>query len=133
MTAHAAEVETLRAFIASPGRRDRLVGVLSTKKRRTELDRALSHEDDLWDSRYVVRLSADNQNARAVEALLRERGAPSTCRVLGGSRDGEELDLDAALTALVGTLDGCLLICRPGHLAYHESEDPGRRVVLARS
>jgi hypothetical protein len=132
MTGHAAEVETLRAFIASPRRRERLISVLTTKKRWTELDRALSHED-LWDSRYVVSLSADNQNARAVEALLRERGAPPSCRLLGGSRDGEELDLDEALTALVGTLDACLLICLPGRLAYHESEEPGHRVVLARS
>ena len=132
MTGHAAEVETLRVFIASARRRERLIGVLTTKSRRTELDRALSHED-LWDSRYVVSLSADNQNARAVEALLRKRGAPSRRRLLGGSRDGEELDLDEALAALVGTLDACLLICLPGRLAYHESEEPGHRVVLARS
>ena len=131
MTGDAAEADTLRAFIASPRRRDRLVGVLTTKKRRTELDRALSHED-LWDRRCVVGLAADEQDAASVASRLREHGAPSRCRVLGGSRDGDELDLDDALSAVVGTLDACLVICLPGHLAYHESEEPTRRVLLVR-
>jgi hypothetical protein len=33
---------------------------------------------------------------------------------------------------IVGTLDACLVICTPGRLAYHESEDLRRRVILIR-
>lgn len=126
------EAQTIRAFVASSRRRERLVGVLTTKKRSTELNRALSHED-LWDSRHVLTLHPEQQDAQSVAALLRDRGAPSTCCILGGSRDGEVMDLGDALNAIVGTLDACLIICVPGRLAYHESEEPGRRVVLSRS
>jgi len=131
MASEPGEAQTLDAFVASRPRRERLIGALTTKKRWTELDEALSHED-LWDDRYVVALSHDEQNAESVAVILRERGAPATCRILGGSRDGDELELREALNAVVGMLDACLVICVPGRLAYHESEDPGRRVVLAR-
>lgn len=131
MSGETAEAKTLQAFIASPRRRDRLIGVLTTKKRYTELDRGLSHED-LWDSRYVKRLAAAEQNSRSVASRLREYRAPARCHVLGGIRDGEDMDLDDALRAIVGTLDACLVICIPGHLAYHESEEPTRRVLLVR-
>ena len=131
MTGDSPEADTLKAFVASARRRDRLVGVLTTKKRSTELDAALSHED-LWDRRWLNLLAPGNQTAAAVEAILRDRGAPATCQILGGSLDGETLDLRQALDSIVGTLDACLVICIPGKLAYHESEDPGRRVVLAR-
>ena len=126
-----AEAKTLRAFVASPRRRDRLIGVLTTKKRYSELDRAFSHED-LWDSRYVLGLAAREQNAGSVAGRLREHGAPARCHLLGGSHDGEDMNLDDALGAVVGTLDACLVICVAGHLAYHESEDPTRRILLVR-
>ena len=129
--AHPAEAETLRAFIASSCRQERLVSMLTTKKRQAELDRALSHED-LWDERYVRNLAADEQNATVIATLLRERGASETCRVLGGTRDGEELALDVALNEIVGTLDACLVICTAGRPAYHESEDLRRRAILVR-
>jgi hypothetical protein len=50
MTAEPGEAETLNACVASRRRRERLTGVLQTKKRHSELDRALSHQD-LWDCR----------------------------------------------------------------------------------
>ena len=126
------EVSTLAAFVGSARKRHRLVGVLSTKKRRTELDEALSHDTDLWDARWTIGLDPQEQTADAIEAALQRRGAPSTCHVLGGIHDGEVLELHDALHEIVGTLDACLVICAPGKLAYHESEDPGRRVILAR-
>jgi hypothetical protein len=42
------------------------------------------------------------------------------------------MQLADALDAIVGALDSCVVISVPGRLAHHESEDPGRRVVLAR-
>jgi hypothetical protein len=125
------EAETLRAFVASAGRRDRLIRVPATRNRVTELARALAHED-LWDDRWVLDLPAHHQNAASIGTILRERGAPPACGVLGGTQDGQEIELAAALDAIVGVLDACLVICVPGRLAYHESEEPGRRVVLAR-
>jgi hypothetical protein len=126
-----AEAATIAAFVASRGRRDRLLKVLDTKKRRSEFDRALSHED-LWDVTAVRTLRHEQQTADGVHAALRGLGAPDRCRVLGGPLDAEELSLEVALRDVVGSLCGCLVICVAGRLAYHEGEEQSERSILVR-
>jgi len=126
-----AEAATIAAFVASPRRRDRLLKVLDTKKRRSEFDRALSHED-LWDVTAVRALGYEQQTADGVHSALRKLGAPDQCRVLGGPLDGEELSLKVALRDVVGSLCGCVVICVAGRLAYHEGEEPSDRSILVR-
>jgi hypothetical protein len=126
-----AEEQTLRAFVVGE-RRQRLISVLRTKKRASEVGYALSHRP-MWDPRFVIPIAPGEQHAEAIEQLLRASGAPLACRVLGGRLDGEEFELDAALRDIVGFSAGCLVICIPGRLAYHEGEERNDRVILRRT
>ncbi len=126
-----ADAATISAFVAPRGRRERLLKVLGSKKRRRELDRALSHED-LWEVSTVRALAREQQTPEGVLAALAELGAPDHCRVLGGPLDRQELPLAAALRDVVGSLCGCVVICVPGRLAYHEGEDRNARTILVR-
>jgi hypothetical protein len=49
-------------------------------------------------------------------------GAPDTCKVIGGERDGEDLNSLSALKEIVGYGTGTVLSCVPGKLAYFEGE-----------
>ena len=49
-------------------------------------------------------------------------GAPETYHVVGGERDGEDMDLLTALEQVVGYGAGTVLWCIPGKLAYFEGE-----------
>src|SRR5262245_5592953 len=83
MALHPTEEAMLRAFVV-PERRDRLLTLFGSPRRRKQARDALNHFAD-WDARFVqaVHSSAD------VIALLRKAGAPSECHVIS---DSEELD-----------------------------------------
>lgn len=123
---------TLCSFVVA-SRRDRLASVVRTKKRYSELERRLSHGHP-WDPRWATRVAVADQNAEAVERILRARGAPDECHVRCGDAetDGRELELRSALDRFVGSSMGVLLICIPGRLAYHEGEELHDRTVLHR-
>jgi hypothetical protein len=127
------EEKVLRAFIV-PGKRERYVSRLALPKARQKfMNSHLFHMRDL-DPRFSVRIDPADQHAAKIYAMLRERGAPSTCYVISGSseRDGTEADLREALEEMVGTYDGTFLSCVHGRLAYFEGEEPNERYILAR-
>jgi hypothetical protein len=49
-------------------------------------------------------------------------GAPESCHVIGGKRDGQDVELLDALRETVGYGVGTVLSCVPGKLAYFEGE-----------
>jgi hypothetical protein len=62
---------------------------------------------------------------RLIEQLLKSNGAGRTCWATSAyaNLDGKELELDAALEAVVGSGMGTILSFIPGKLAYYEGED----------
>ena len=74
------------------------------------------------------------QTSQATLARLRKLGAPESCHAIAANTelDGEDLPLEEALRRVVGAIDGVILSCIPGVLAYYESEGPRGRYVLSR-
>jgi hypothetical protein len=124
------EEEILRAFIRRE-RADRYVAQLKKKMRREKLRFDLDNLFDL-DGRWIRRLSREEDNPRALYALLRKLGAPEGCYVMSGDSeyDGAHLELRQVLNAIHATGMGTIVSCIPDRLAYYEGED--RRFILER-
>jgi hypothetical protein len=74
------EVAFIRAFII-PSKRARLVELLGKPKRRRDVLRTLHHFADL-DPRFISSVSARDDTAEGIEALLRSKGAPGPCYII---------------------------------------------------
>jgi hypothetical protein len=122
------------AFIV-PERREQYVRRLSLEERRRIdfIGKHFGHMRDL-DPRFARRLGSQEQrDARRVYDLLKEKGAPDTCYVLGESDyDGQEVGLGEALDDVFGYGVGVFLSCVPGRLAYFQGEKPNERYMLER-
>jgi hypothetical protein len=130
MALHPAEEATLRTFVVA-AKRDRLLALFGSSKRRRQARDALNHFAD-WDRRFAqpVDSSAD------VLALLRETGAPSECHVMSDSSelDGRDMPLDEAVSACESYSFASVLCCVPGQIAFFFDEvaAPRNRVLLRR-
>jgi hypothetical protein len=126
------EEELIRAFVL-PERQPRLLALLSSARRRRTLTAGLAHFRAL-DPRFAHRVGLGQQSAASIEALLKSRGAPTSCYLLSenAALDEREMPLRDALEAVVGRGMGTFLSCVPGRLAYFESEEPGERYILER-
>jgi hypothetical protein len=124
------EEEILRAFIRRE-RADRYVAQLRKKMRRERLRFDLDNLFDL-DGRWIRGLSREEDNPRALYALLRKLGAPEGCYVMSGDSayDGAYLDLSDVLNAIHATGMGTIISCVPDKLAYYEGES--ERFILER-
>ncbi len=134
MRAHAQHEEALiRAFVREK-RQSRLLALLRSSKGRAKLRAGLAHFPDL-DPRFAQQVPPAQQEPRALEILLRGRGAPDVCHLVSESAelDGREMPLRSALEATVGQGFGAFISCVPGRLAYFEAEEPGERYVLERA
>jgi hypothetical protein len=127
-----AEAATIRAFVVA-GRRERILGLLAARGGRAKV-RALLHHFHGLDERFTVEIDRSQHTPEAIARLLRERGAPATCRVMcsDADLDGATLPLDEGLADVVAAGAGALLICLPGRLAFYEAEDEGVRFILER-
>jgi len=123
MALHPFEEATLRAFVAL-SKRDRLLTLLGSPKRRRKALEALNHFDD-WDERFAqpVKSSAD------ILALLRQAGAPAECHVISDDDelDGRSMPLDDAVRACEEFDFASILCCIPGKLAFFFDEAMVRR------
>jgi hypothetical protein len=125
-----AEQATIRAFVASE-KRDRLLGLLASRKRRRQATDLLNHFTH-WDPRYshLIPSSAD------VLVALRQSGAPEQCHVISAdpSLDGRDMPLPDAVMAAEEYTFASLLCCLPGQLAlfFDEVEAPRNRILLRR-
>jgi hypothetical protein len=126
-----AERQTIEAFVLS-SRRPRFAVLLDKPDRATQLERVLPHQRVL-DDRFMNQVPPSEADSTRVEAILRAKGAPEMCRVIGGGElDDQELGLSEALGQIVGWNAGCIVICVPGRLAYFEGEDRNERYILER-
>lgn len=128
MALHPAEEPTLRAFVIA-AKRDRLVSLFGSTKRRRQACDTLNHFDG-WDERFAQRLDS----AADVLAVLRKAGAPSECHVISNSSefDGRDMPLNEAVSACEGYPFASVLCCIPGQLAFFFDEvaAPRIRVLL---
>lgn len=119
------EAAFVRAFVRRE-RRDRYLLLLAgPAKRRKILDR-LQHR--AWvDFLLPPPLPKAARNAAAVEALLRTRGAPDTCRVIAHAHEfeGREVRLAEALAAAEVHDFGMIVSCVPGRLVFLKGEEVG--------
>ena len=113
MTNPEIEEEILRAFIRRE-RADRYVAQLRKKMRREKLRQELHHFSD-FDGRWIRRLSREEDNPRALYALLRKLGAPEGCYVMSamGEYDGAHLELLEVLNSVHATGMGTIVACVP--------------------
>jgi len=103
------------------------------EKRRRDVQELLDHSVRL-DPRFAQHLTGSEAFSGPVEAMLRKRGAPSTCYVLAANSDldGREMPLGEALDAVIGMGDGAFVLCIPGRLGFYEYEDMKSSYLLSR-
>ena len=107
-----------------PERRDRYLGLLSTRRGRDKFRKSLV-DFRAWDDRFVRNLAPHLHRPADIEGALRKLGAPDQCYVFAESDalDGRELRLGDALSAIIGRDYGAVVSCLPGTLAFYEGED----------
>ena len=130
MSLHPSEEAILKTFVV-PAKRDRLLSLFRSPKRRQQARNALNYFA-AWDDRFaqLIDSSAD------VLAILREAGAPSVCHVMSDSSelDGRDMALNEAVSACEAYSFASVLCCVPRKLAFFFDEVtvPRNRVLLRR-
>lgn len=121
------------AFLAEPTKR-RLETLLELGEKRRRDVRELLHHSVRLDPRFAQHLTGSEAFSGPVEAMLRKRGAPSTCYVLAANSDldGREMPLGEALGSIIGMGDGAFVSCIPGRLGFYEYEDMKSSYLLSR-
>ncbi len=121
----------VRAFIA-PGRREQFLRRLGNPKTRGKMLRKFAHFQDL-DPRFARRIPRSEQTVDAIYTLLKRKGAPDRCYVVGDSElDGSEVDLREALEEIVDVSFGNFISCIPGRLGFFAGEYSDDRYILER-
>lgn len=117
------------AFIV-PTKRGRYKTFLASPRRRVKLLEALNHCRDL-DGRYATEI----RSGIDVVSLLRQRGAPELCHVISyvAELDGREMALQEAVEESETHMEGTLIGCIPGRLAYYYGEAGEQRLLLERA
>jgi hypothetical protein len=121
------------AFLAEPTKR-RMETLLELGEKRRRDVRELLHHSVRLDPRFAEHLTGSDAFSGPAEAMLRKRGAPSTCYVLAANSDldGREMPLGEALEATNGMGDGAFVSCIPGRLGFYEYEDMKSSYLLSR-
>ena len=125
----------MQAFV-DKDRRERLLFELR-KHRGRFVSRFCHGALKYLDSRFVTRLEPPNSDPAAILRLLEARGATKSCYAISSNNqiDGRILPLAEALLAAVGFGMPSILSCRPGLLAYIETEQeagPPDRFIVSR-
>ena len=126
------EIDILDTFVL-PRRRERFVGFLRAPRRRRDFLSELYHFSD-FDPACIVPLAGACDSAPGLVAELLRRGAPRTCYVVSvdARLDGITADLAGVIDRVFAKVDGTLVSCVPGRLAYYEGEAPDNRFILER-
>lgn len=126
------EEATIRAFLL-PAKRARFMALLKQPKQRPKLRNALAHFH-FFDARFIREIPPSRQTLPLIVATLRSLGASNRCHLISEDTrfDGRDMDLDEALSNIIGQGFGTLLSCIPGRLAYFEGEEAGCRCILIR-
>jgi hypothetical protein len=125
------EKALIRSFIL-PGRHEQFLRRVANPKTRARILGQLAHFHDL-DPRFAHRILPRDQKLEKIYQLLKGKGAPSTCHVMGASElDGRDVDLHVALEDVIENPWGNFLSCIPGRLGYFGGEEPNERYILER-
>ena len=121
------------AFLAEPTRRRMETLLELGEKRRGDVRGLLDHSVRLA-AGFAEHVTGSDAFPGPVDAMLRARGAPSTCYVLAASSalDGREMPLREALDAIIGISGGAYVSCIPGRLGFYEYEDVKASYLLSR-
>ena len=121
------------AFLVEPSRK-RMETLLNLGGKRKADARSLLHNAVRLDQRYAQHLTGSDAFSTPVEAMLRTRGAPTTCYVLaaGSDLDGHEMPLMDALEAIIGMGNGAFVSCIPGRLGFYEYASKKSSYLLQR-
>ncbi|MGH9354132.1 MAG: hypothetical protein ACRD2G_18540 [Terriglobia bacterium] len=126
------EEAVVRAFFIHERKQQFLTRLANPRTRKKVLGK-LAHFYD-FDSRYAHHIPASQQDIESIYHLLGSKGAPATCYCISASShlDRRTLNLHEGLLEADAAIDGTLLSCIPGRLAYYCGENPGRRYILER-
>jgi len=126
------EIEIVTAFVVR-SKRDRYAGFLHSPKSRHKFIQALHHFND-FDPAVVVKLSAGATREDLLKELRHRDGGPS-CYIISTDHDldATTLPLPDALDRIFTLVEGTIIACVPGRLAYYEGEAPNNRFILHRS
>jgi hypothetical protein len=115
-------------------RRERALEFLANPKNRYKFTGKFDHHGRYYFiSECIVPILPRYQHPRDIATILRDMGAPGTCHFIGGTRDGEDIDLLTALKEVVGCGQGTVLSCVSGKLAYFEGEVMERFLLVRKS
>lgn len=129
----AMETEIIEAFV-SRERRERCLSLLRSARRRREFLTSLYHFDG-FDRRCIAPLHQSVDSASRLLRELRARGAPDDCYVISVDErlDGSTGSLDDVILRVFGLVEGTIVSCVGGTLAYYEGEAPRNRFLLVRA
>lgn len=131
MALHPAEEATLRTFVV-PAKRERLLGLLGSRKRRKQALDSLNHFAG-WEPRCIQSLSSSADMVR----VLRQAGSPDECHLISDDPelDGRDLPLADAVAAAETCDFATVLCCLPGEIAcfFDEVAAPRIRLLLRRA
>lgn len=130
------EIGIIRAFIV-PHRQERYLTLLENPKARQKLLDRFPHLGDAikpeLDLRFAHRIPPGEQSRDRIYSLLKKKGAPDTCHVMGNcDLDGQDVDLWEAVYTIYELSFGNFLSCIPGKLAYFGGENYSERYILER-
>ena len=123
------ELALVNAFIA-PHKRERYSGFVRSPKARPKFIDALHHLNDI-DLAAVVELPHGLETPAGVLHELRRLGASGSCYLVSVDRrlDQTAMELEEAISRVV---EGTIVSCIPGRLAWYEGEPPKNRFILFR-
>jgi len=126
------EIQIANTFII-PAKRGRYVGLLNSKKGRLKFLERLYHFPD-FDPRCIVELSGASDTASGLIAELRRRGAAEQCYVMSVSEDMDGVvgPIEELIREVFASVEGTIVCCVPGSLAYYEGDAPKNRLILHR-
>ena len=122
------EQATIQAFFL-PSKRERYLTLLGNPKRRARSRGGLDHLRHL-DPRFTTPIASLSD----VASVLRSHGAPTTCRMISADPDldGKDMPLGEAIEEVELRLQGTIICCIPGQLAYYYGESGEERLLLKR-
>ena len=130
-----AEVEEnlINGFVVNR-KRERYVTFLRSPKRRREFLRQLYHFHD-FEPAFMVPFAPAHESADRLVAELQRYGAPDSCYVISvdPNLDGITDRLSAIIPRVYARIEGTIVSCIPGRLAYYEGEPPDNRFILTRT
>ncbi|MDQ1924852.1 hypothetical protein [Massilia pseudoviolaceinigra] len=122
--------EIIDLFV-EPSRKARYIYLWEKPKRRSQLLDELLH--DAGDLRHDRRQELDPplSDPDQLLALMRKKGAGTTCHAFGSSEfDGQETDLRTALAKVAGRMCEVVLYSRAAKVAFVEEHD-GHQFILS--